>query len=338
MDLRNLGWSSYAPNQISDSAYGRVALAAREHFVIWTEQGELKATLSGRLRHSGKDLPSIGDWVVLEEGNVVAEVLPRRTTLSRRAPGKAAREQVLAANIDVLFIVSGLDHEYNPRRLERYLVLAYESGARPVVLLNKADLRADADDVVSGTQTSVPGVPVCAISARTGRGMERIRDDMRPGQTAALVGSSGVGKSTIINCLLHEQRQRTMQVRTSDSKGRHTTTTRELIRMPGDWFLIDLPGLRELQLWAYPEQIDDAFSDIVDLSANCRFRDCTHQHEPGCAVRAAGLDERRLSSYQKLTREVAFLERQVDANLARETKNKRKSSHKQMRRHPKRFG
>lgn len=337
MDLKDIGWSSYASNQIPNSAYGRVALAARDHFVIWTRQGEVEATVSGRLRHAATDWPCVGDWVILQAGSIVSEVLPRRTKVSRRAPGKATQEQVLAANIDALFVVSGLDQEYNPRRLERYLVLAYESGARPIILLNKADLRVHVDEVVDRTRSFASGVPVFAVSAQTGWRMDCVREQLNPGETAALIGSSGVGKSTIVNCLLEEQRQRTTAVRASDSKGRHTTTSRELIRMPGNWLLIDLPGLRELQLWADPEQIDDAFSDVLDLSRNCKFRDCTHQHEPGCAVRAAGLDEGRLASYHKLAREVAFLERQVDANLARNSKNKWKSIHKAMRHHPKRF-
>ena len=197
------------------------------------------------------------------------------------------REQVLAANMDLLFIVSGLDRDYNPRRLERYLVLAHQSGARPVVLLNKADLRGDLADVVRLTERHAPGVPVFALSALEQWGLEAISRSVEPGQTAALIGSSGAGKSTIVNALLGESRQRTTDVRESDSKGRHTTTHRELIRMPGNWLLMDLPGLRELQLWADPERVDSTFADIVDLSRQCRFRDCSHNQEPGCAVREA---------------------------------------------------
>jgi len=337
MDLKEIGWESYACRQAPDSSYGRVALATREHFFIWTEEGEVKATVSGHLRHSHGDWPCVGDWVVLREGNVVTEVLPRRTKLSRKEPGRGVREQVLAANIDLLFVVSGLDQDYNPRRLERYLVLAYESGARPIILLNKADLRTDIPDVIRHTERHAPGVPVLALSALRNWGLESVSTRIKPGQTAALLGSSGAGKSTIVNCLLGQERQRTTAVREGDGRGRHTTTQRELILMPEGWLLMDLPGLRELQLWADPEQIDDAFSEIVELTEQCRFRDCTHQQEPGCAVRNADLDPHRLQSYRKLKRELVFLERQTDVHQARETKKKWKAIEKDSRRHPKRM-
>lgn len=315
---------------------GRVALAERDHFLIWTDSGEVWATISGRLRQFNAERPCVGDWVRLRSGGVIEEILPRRTKLSRKEPGKETREQVLAANIDVLFIVTGLDNDYNPRRLERYLVLAHESGARPVIVLNKSDLPPDVTNFVSRTERHAPGVPVIAVSALCNEGMEAISPCVNPGETAALIGSSGAGKSTIVNRLLGTERQSTKQVREGDSKGRHTTTRRELIPMPGDWLLMDLPGLRELQLWADPEQIDNAFADIADLAARCRFRDCTHETEPGCAVRDAGLDESRLESYRKLKRELAFLERQNDAQLARETRKRWNALEKAMRRHPKR--
>jgi ribosome biogenesis GTPase len=225
---------------------------------------------------------------------------------------------------------------YNPRRLERYLVLAHESGARPIVLLNKADLRGDIADVVRLTERHAPGVPVFALSALERRGLEAIAQTAEPGQTAALIGSSGAGKSTIVNALLGETRQRTTDVREADSKGRHTTTHRELIRMPGNWLLMDLPGLRELQLWADPERIDTAFADVAELAQQCRFRDCSHHEEPGCAVRDAGLDPDRLQSYRKLQRELNYLELQTDIHRQRETRKKWNAIEKDIRRHPKR--
>jgi ribosome biogenesis GTPase len=337
MNLKEIVWESYACEQAPDRSYGRVALAARERFLVWAEQGEVEATISGHLRHFDGGWPCVGDWVVLREGSIITDILPRRTKLSRKEPGKGVREQVLAANIDLLFVVSGLDQDYNPRRLERYLVLAYESGARPVILLNKADLRTDLPDIVYRTERHAPGVPVLALSALMNWGLDSICDQIKPGQTAALLGSSGAGKSTIVNRLLAQERQRTTVVRQADSRGRHTTTQRELILMPAKWLLMDLPGLRELQLWADPEQIDNTFSEIVELAGSCRFRDCTHQEEPGCAVRNAGLDQRRLESYHKLKREIAFLEKQTDIHLARETRKKWKAIEKDIRRHPKRM-
>jgi ribosome biogenesis GTPase len=337
MSLMDAGWARYAPETTPDNLTGRVALVHRDRFVVWTEDGEVTATASGHLRHSDEDQPCVGDWVTLRDGCVISAVLPRRTKLSRKEPGRRASEQVLAANMDVLFVVSGLDGDYNPRRLERYLVLAHESGARPVVLLNKADLRADLDEVVRSTESVAVGVLVLAVSAITGAGMDSVSEQVGKDETAALIGSSGVGKSAIVNAFLGEERQQTLSVRESDSKGRHTTTHRELIRMPGEWLLMDLPGVREVQLWSDAEGVDDAFEDIAELAAQCRFRDCSHEGEPGCAVRDGGLDPMRLRSYHKLKREASFLERQTDWLLAKETRKKWNAIEKEVRRHPKRL-
>jgi ribosome biogenesis GTPase len=336
MNFEEAGWAHYAPHTAPDPACGRVALVHRDHYIVWTTTGEVTATISGHLRHIDYDPPCVGDWVILREGSVISELLPRRTQLSRKEAGKRVREQVLAANMDLLFIVSGLDHDYNPRRLERYLVLAYESGARPVILLNKADLRGDLEDIVRLTERHAPGVSVFALSALEQWGLEAIARCVEPRQTAALIGSSGAGKSTIVNALLGEARQRITDVRQSDSRGRHTTTHRELIRMPGSWLLMDLPGLRELQLWADPERIDSTFVDIAEFARGCRFRDCSHTHEPGCAVREASLDPERLRSYHKLQKELAFLELQTDIHRARQIRKKWNAVEKDMRRHPKR--
>ena len=309
----------------------RVAFASRDHFLVWTSSGdEVHVTVSGRFRHDSPLWPATGDWVVLRDGAIIEEVLPRRTTFSRKDPGRAIQEQVLAANIDKLFIVTGLDRDYNPRRLERYLLLAAESGAEPVVLLNKADLHADVSRFVDETQAITRG-PALAISARTGWGLDAVAGLLKAGETAALIGSSGAGKSTLLNALLGEERQRTTEVRVSDQRGRHTTTNREMIRMPGGWLLIDMPGLRELQLWADPETLGDAFAEISELARQCRFRDCRHQGEPGCAVAAAELDAGRLAGFAKLTREVDYLERQRDIHAQLALKKKWKVVHKAMR-------
>jgi ribosome biogenesis GTPase len=289
--------------------------------------------------------------VLRPDAPVIDRVLNRQTKLSRKQPEREIREQVLAANIDVLFIVSGLDRDYNPRRIERFLVMANESGARPVVLLNKADLAAtlslDLQEIVASVQQMSPAITVLPISARTDDNLDALPAQLAPGQTAALIGSSGVGKSTILNRLLGDERQRTTEVRASDSRGRHTTTSRQLFRMPGGWLLMDLPGLREVQLWASSDQastnqtagggnLEASFDDIQELARNCRFRDCTHTAEPGCAVTSAAIDPARLANYQKMQKELAHLERKTNPRLAKETRAKWNAIEKSVRHHPKR--
>lgn len=350
--LEPFGWSSFFASQLTatDGLPGRVASSNHGRFLVWTGSGEIDASVSGALRKSGALWPAVGDWVVLRpDGPVIDRVLDRKTKLSRKQPEREVREQVLAANIDVLFIVSGLDRDYNPRRIERFLVMANESGARPVVLLNKSDLAAalslDLDAIVTATQQLSPGMVVIPISALpvlsfSGHGLDDLPAQLAPGQTAALIGSSGVGKSTILNRLIGGEIQSTTAVRASDQRGRHTTTTRQLFVMPGGWLLMDLPGLREIQLWANPDQPTDnleaSFEDIQALADNCRFRDCTHAAEPGCAVLAAHLDPARLANYQKMQKELAHLERKTNPRVAKETRAKWKAIEKSVRSDPKR--
>jgi ribosome biogenesis GTPase len=340
VNLEKSGWSSFFQDQLTGGLPGRVASANHGRFLVWTETGEVDASVSGLLRRSALLWPAVGDWVVLrDDAAVIVKVLDRRTKLSRKQPEREVREQVLAANIDVLFIVSGLDRDYNERRIERYLVMARESGARPVVLLNKADLAdelgLDLADVVARTGRLSPGVEVLALSAKSDHGLDALPAQLKPGETAALIGSSGVGKSTILNRLLGDERQRTTAV-SADDRGRHTTTTRQLFVMPGGWLLMDLPGLREVQLWASTEDIADSFDDIQALAAGCRFRDCAHAGEPGCAVEAAAVAPARLANYLKMQKELAHLERKLDPKLAKETRAKWKAIEKSVRSHPKR--
>ncbi len=271
---------------------------------------------------------------------VVHAVLPRRTAFVRRAAGEHTVKQVLAANVDTVFLVMGLDRDYNPRRIERALVLAWESGADPVVLLNKADLCDDVEARRVEIEAAAPGVPVRVIAAKPGQGLDDLAPWLEPGRTVALLGSSGVGKSTIVNQLLGEERQKTRSVRESDQRGRHTTTHRELVVLPGGGLLVDTPGLREIQLWASEDGLASAFEDVEKLAPGCKFRDCVHESEPGCAVLAAvdygSLSEERLASYRKLRAEVRSLDIRDDPELQRAEKARWRSIHKSVKVHPKR--
>lgn len=336
MSLEKFGWNAFFAAEFARLAEplavpARVALADRERFIVWSESGECAATVAGRLRYESGAWPVVGDWVVLENGARIARILPRQSAFSRKEAGNVTREQVIAANIDVLFIVNGLDGDFNPRRIERYLLLAWESGARPVVVLNKADLRADAEQAAAEVAALASGAPVITISALEGWGVAAIEAQLRAGETAAFAGSSGAGKSTLLNRLLGDDRQPTQEVRASDSRGRHTTVRRELFLASQGWLLIDTPGLRELQLWAEPASADLAFDDIARLARACRFSDCRHQGEPGCAVRSSGIDEARLASYAKLQRELAHLDRKLDQRAAQEEKRRIKRIHRAMR-------
>ena len=313
------------------------------------EEGETLARVSGRLRHRAEDrsaFPAVGDWVVLEpvpDGDSrIHAVLPRFSRFSRRAAGDVTEEQVVAANIDVVFLVGGLDRDFNPRRIERYLVVAWESGATPVVLLNKADLVEAPEHFVGEVERVAPGVDVHAISARQTETLDVLRQYLPIGRTAALLGSSGVGKSTIVNRLVGFDLMRTQDVRLTDSRGRHTSAARQMVLLESGGILIDTPGMRELQLWESGDALRDTFTDIEALADACRFRDCQHLREPDCAVRAAvesgGLPAARLESFHKLAAEREHHARQLDARAAIEEKRKSKVMGKALRKHLKQKG
>jgi ribosome biogenesis GTPase len=350
LKLESLGYTSFHQEAFRDvggdgHVPGRVVSGHTHVYGVWTETDELLGEVSGRLRHEAsgpQDFPAVGDWVALEprpsEGRgTIHFVLPRRTAFVRRAAGGRDEGQVLAANVDTVFLVAGLDGDFNPRRVERALVLAWESGAEPVIVLNKADLADDLDLRRREMEEAAAGVPVLALSAREGSGLESLAPYLGEGRTVALLGSSGVGKSTIANRLLGEERLPTATVREHDQRGRHTTTHRELLVLPGGALLLDTPGLREIQLWAGDEALAAAFSDVVALARGCRFRDCRHEGEPGCAVRAAvesgDLGEERLASHHKLERELRHQRVREDVGLQRAQKAKWKAIHKAARKH-----
>ncbi len=332
---------AYQPHAARGLILARVAVSQRERYHLLAETEEFEAEPSGRLLYEAAgpaDLPVTGDWVAarpVEPGHAIVEaVLPRTTLFSRRAAGRREEQQPIAANIDLVFVVCGLDGDFNLRRLERYLTLAVESGGAPVVVLNKADLCGDPAARFAEAASVSGGAPVIACSAAQGN-LDALLSFLAPGRTVALLGSSGAGKSTIVNRLLGEDRFRTGEVRESDSRGRHTTTRRELVELPQGGSLIDTPGMRELQLWAGEESVDAAFDEISQLAAACHFRDCSHSGEKGCAVAEAlargDLDAARVESYRKLLAEARRHERLSDPLAALEHKRKWKAIHKAAR-------
>jgi ribosome biogenesis GTPase len=314
---------------------GRVAAQHRGAYVVWSAEGELRARAAGRLFYEhevGGAVPAVGDWVGVAPPATITGLLPRRSAFVRKRAGFGSDEQVLAANVDVALLLAGLDDDFSLRRLERYITTAWDSGAQPVVVLTKSDLCAAVADRVLEAESVAIGVPVLAVSNVTGLGVDAVDTYVQPGRTAVLLGSSGVGKSSLLNRLAGRELMRTAEV-AADGTGRHTTTHRELLRLPSGGLVIDTPGLRELQL--FEGDLSAAFSDVEELAADCRFRDCAHQREPGCAVLAAVdngvLELDRLRSWRKLQRELASIAARADKRLHAERKRRWKQQSRAIR-------
>jgi len=321
-ELATLGWddawtSTFAPSRELGLVPGRVAIQHRGEYDVLTAEGEVRARITNRLRRGASpvDLPVVGDWVGLDSAGSIVEVVPRRTKLSRRAAHDEGsddmREQVIAANLDVVFIAASLGEEVDARLLERYVALALESGAHPVILLTKADLESD-PEVVAAEVAGVGGeIPVHAVSVRSGLGLDSVRRHLAPSLTGALLGPSGVGKSTLVNGLVGQDDLLATGAVRADGQGRHTTTRRQLVIIPGGGLIVDNPGMREVHLWLAEDGLTEAFDDIAALAIECRFSDCGHETEPGCAVQAALADGRlqpeRWQRYRALQRELAEL-------------------------------
>jgi ribosome biogenesis GTPase len=342
-DLQDLGWDSSWLEEFEPYAHDQVIparVAVRHHgpCELLTERGPLGGLPSGRLTDA--ELPAVGDWTAVrplpgERKAVIEAVLPRRTAFTRKEAWRRAVEQVVAANVDTVILMTSLDSDFNPRRLERYLVAAWESGAAPVIVVNKVDLERDRAEALLVAESVAFGVPVHAVSAVTGEGLDDLEGYLGRGRTVALLGSSGVGKSTLVNRLAGRDVLATREV-AADGRGRHTTTHRELVLLPGGGLLLDTPGMRELQLWAGEESLDGAFEDVTALADDCRFSDCAHDSEPGCAVKAAlaegSLPRERWESYRKLQRELRALEIRRDKALRAEQRRRQRTLEKSWRR------
>ena len=349
--LSSYGWNGFFENQLeSISVEGTEHVLARivgEEKSLYRAQVSLDltlpATLSGKLRHETSHrerMPAVGDWVVCQvsgEMGVIKHVLERKSMIARKTVGAKAEAQILATNVDTFFIATSLNEDLNPRRLERYLTIGWDSRAVPVILLTKADLHDDPEGALEDLRAEFPGVDIHALTAKDTQTLESLKPYLRLGTTAVIAGSSGVGKSTLTNLLLGEEVLLTQEIREHDGRGRHTTTSRYLFRSPLGGLIIDTPGMRELQLLDHEEGLSQQFADVEALTRTCKFTDCGHGSEPGCAVKRAlangELEPGRWESFQKLLREIAFAMRKVDRALAAEEKAKWKKIHKEAAEH-----
>lgn len=346
MSLIDYGWNDkfqYELEKIKEKDYipARVVRQEKGYYHVQWEHGEVSAEVSGKLRYNAKsicDFPAVGDWVLIKlinegNGSIIYKVLPRISSLTRKAPisggrkvrnisgmkmivGGTTEEQVIAANIDILFFVMSLDNDYSIKRMERYLTVGWNSGATPVIILNKIDLCIDLDEKLKEIKDISAGVNVHCISAVNDQGIDELQQYVNKGKTIGLFGSSGVGKSTISNCLLKSQKLMTGEVRKKDSKGRHTTTWRELVLIPDGGVIIDTPGMREFQVWLDQDELDTKFEDIKSIEAQCKYSDCSHNKEPGCAIKKAlqdgTLSKERYDNYLKMKVEVDYLNHRIN--------------------------
>jgi ribosome biogenesis GTPase len=331
--LRKLGWNAFFGESFREHVEGhepgRISSVNKNGFKVYTKNGEVRARVSGRLRQDGQ-YPAVGDWVAISEDNTgtctIHAILPRKNKISRKDAGRATGEQVIVTNIDIAFIMTSLNRDLNMRRLERYLAIVRQSGVDPVIILNKSDICRDVDARINDVLAIAPDVPVHAISATEDVGMGSLSPYLQDGKTVVLLGSSGVGKSTLINALDGVERQKVGEIREDDSRGRHITTVRELILLEKGGVIIDNPGMRELQLWDASEGLHNTFPDIEELAAKCKFSDCQHETEPGCMIRKAiedgSLPGVRFESYRKLQRELLAIERKKNPELQRAERNK----------------
>lgn len=328
-NLNDLGWNTRFASEYeqfrNDYDIGRIAVQYKNLYKVFSENGEMLASISGKMNYGingREEFPAVGDWVLIsktapeEDRTIIHGILSRKSKFSRKTAGRTVEEQVIAANIDMVFICMSLNQNFNLRRLERYITISWDSGAVPVVVLTKADLCEDVDLKIEEASAAACGVDVVAVSCRDKSGLSQVRDYIQTGKTVAFLGSSGVGKSTIINEMLGIQRQFTQTVRQDDDKGKHTTTNRELIIFPLGGIVIDTPGMRELHVLDVDESIGTAFDDINYFASMCKFTDCSHTIEPDCAVRNAiesgQLDEARFQNYTKLKKEADYIERKTD--------------------------
>lgn len=352
MNLQNLGWndffnSNFETHRCNGYSAGRVVSEHKNMYRVKTPIREMLAKVSGKMIHlaSGRaDYPAVGDWVAITEDSqegisTIHAVLPRKSKFSRKAAGNISTEQIVAANIDIIFLVNALNKDFNTRRIERYLTLVWEGGASPVIVLSKADLCSTVELKRAQLDAVAPGVPVHIISCYTKSGLDELDKYLKPGRTIALLGSSGAGKSTLINCLAGQDIQLVQEIREGDDRGRHTTTCRELIMLPGGSLIIDTPGMRELQLWNADEGIHSVFEDIDQLARLCRFNNCSHTKEPGCAVQQAisqgNLPRERYDSFLKLQKELEYLSRKQNVHEQLAYKNKWKKIYKEIKNHTK---